>query len=84
MNNAIKKMNGNQSGSALGETYAELFHATISSTERLSQTLNAATTVSAFPNSGIGRQLEQVARIIPTTRELGTERAGFFVQQAQS
>ena len=51
--------------------------------EHPSMTVEQASTKTQFGDSGIARQLEQVARIIPVTRSLGTERAAFYVQQAR-
>jgi uncharacterized protein (DUF1501 family) len=77
MQNALNNLTGNQTNSALGETFASRLQGAIKTTSRLNPLVSATTLNITFSTSGLSAQFNQIAKMIKLQPTLQTERAVF-------
>ena len=77
---AIGLLNRDAAESFYGETWSATVDNSLSRTATLNEVLDTATLEQPWQaNSGLGNQLQQVARLIKSREQLGTDRQTFFV-----
>jgi cullin-associated NEDD8-dissociated protein 1 len=68
------------SGSIFAETYTESVDSSLRTVEKLAQKLGNAQATTAFPNTGLGKQLKMVSRLTKVDLAEGTERGVFMTK----
>eukprot|EP00549_Striatella_unipunctata_P022966 CAMPEP_0118696238 /NCGR_PEP_ID=MMETSP0800-20121206/13717_1 /TAXON_ID=210618 ORGANISM="Striatella unipunctata, Strain CCMP2910" /NCGR_SAMPLE_ID=MMETSP0800 /ASSEMBLY_ACC=CAM_ASM_000638 /LENGTH=328 /DNA_ID=CAMNT_0006595291 /DNA_START=174 /DNA_END=1160 /DNA_ORIENTATION=- len=82
MTTIVKELNGGTEAdtNVYGEVWASSLHKAIDQTNELNTILSSLATDATFPDSGIGSQLEVIARLIKARAAMGVERDFFYLE----
>ena len=76
INNPTTTMSGK-----FGKTWSSAFDSSVRQTETLYKALNDVATDTVFPTTGLGRRMEQIAKVIKARTALGNDRQFFYVNE---
>eukprot|EP00965_Chrysotila_dentata_P047697 1582417-Pleurochrysis_carterae.AAC.1 len=77
---SILNMTAYRTTSPFTTHYGDLLKTSLQGIEAFAENLRGEQTSVTFPDTGLGRQMAQVAKVIKSREVLGAERDGFFVQ----
>eukprot|EP00965_Chrysotila_dentata_P090871 2998457-Pleurochrysis_carterae.AAC.1 len=77
---SILNMTSYRTTSPFTTHYGDLLKSSLEGVEAFAENLRGGQLSVNFPNTGLGRQMAQVAKVIQSRDVLGAERDGFFVQ----